>query len=217
LFTLKKIWKGIAYILVLPLLYLIVALVFSYIPVNTTNENLPKDHTIFINTNGVHLDIIIPYTSLAPDIQNILPTSYTQANYVSIGWGDKNFYLNTPTWGDLTLNNAFSALFLKSGTLIHTNRYQTKQANWIIINVSSAALKKLNSYLLNAFQKNYKNEYPIVSNTLYPKGECFYHANGSYSLFNTCNTWTNTALKQSDIKACLWTPFDFGLIQLHQK
>ncbi|MCP5062170.1 MAG: DUF2459 domain-containing protein, partial [Ignavibacteriae bacterium] len=45
----------------------------------------------------------------------------------------------------------------------------------------------------------------------------FYEAVGSYSLFNTCNTWVNSAFKECNIKACLWTPYDFGLISMHKK
>ena len=46
----------------------------------------------------------------------------------------------------------------------------------------------------------------------YGNNDQFYEAVGSYSCFKTCNTWTNQALKESKLKACLWTPFDFGII-----
>jgi hypothetical protein len=30
------------------------------------------------------------------------------------------------------------------------------------------------------------------------------------------NTWVNEAFKKSGLKACLWTPFDFILIEKHK-
>jgi hypothetical protein len=41
----------------------------------------------------------------------------------------------------------------------------------------------------------------------------FYNAKGRYSLFYTCNTWANQALKSANQKAALWTIFDFGIFQ----
>lgn len=44
----------------------------------------------------------------------------------------------------------------------------------------------------------------------------FYKAKGSYSLIKTCNTWVNSGFKYSGLRASLWTPFDFGLINQYQ-
>jgi hypothetical protein len=37
------------------------------------------------------------------------------------------------------------------------------------------------------------------------------------SLFHTCNTWTNNALKACGQKACWWTPFEDGVFYAYKK
>lgn len=54
---------------------------------------------------------------------------------------------------------------------------------------------------------------PIAVSRAKPYGDhdAFYEAKGRYSLFHTCNTWANNALKACGQKACWWTPFSTGI------
>ena len=59
-----------------------------------------------ILTNGVHTDLVVPIKSAEIDWSKEIPIENTNSkstnfNYLSIGWGDKGFYLDTPTWADL--------------------------------------------------------------------------------------------------------------------
>ena len=51
----------------------------------------------------------------------------------------------------------------------------------------------------------------------YRDHDAFYEGVGTYSLFRTCNTWANKALKVSGQKACLWTPVDKGMFYQYRK
>ncbi len=64
---------------------------------------------------------------------------------------------------------------------------------------------------------NSQNKKILLNNKGYSYNDDFYEALGSFSCFKTCNSWVNSGLKESDIKACLWTPFDFGLLRIHKK
>ena len=37
----------------------------------------------------------------------------------------------------------------------------------------------------------------------------------SYHALHTCNTWMNGIFKKAGLKACLWTPFSWRLIDLY--
>jgi hypothetical protein len=63
---------------------------------------------------------------------------------------------------------------------------------------------------------NKTGEKIILSERGYTRKDDFYKANGRYSLFKTCNSWVNLGFKESGLKACLWTPFDFGLLRKHK-
>ena len=211
----KRILKWILYTLLIPISYLVVSLILSSITIDRKVGSEFSEKSIYLNTNGVHLDIIIPKENI--DSLLLLGLKHEQSDkYFSFGWGDENFYLNTPTWRDLTLKNAFSAMFLKSSSLMHVTRYKYKGLNWVDIKITEPELRKLSVYLQNTFKKSDKEDKVILKNKGYSSIDDFYKANGSYSCFKTCNSWVNSGFKESGLKSCLWTPFDFGLINKYQ-
>ncbi|WP_221929332.1 DUF2459 domain-containing protein [Saccharicrinis carchari] len=178
-------------------------------------ENPDVDKTIYLSSNGVHLSIIIPKTYM--DSVQLSGVKREQSdNYLSFGWGDEDFYLNTPTWGDLTFSIAFKAIFLKSAALMHVTRYKNKRSDWIEIKISETELAKLNAYVLNTFSTNERGMKIILENQGYTSTDDFYKAQGSFSCFKTCNSWVNSGFKESGLKSCLWTPFDFGLLNKYK-
>ena len=211
----KKIVKWIGCFLLIPLGYVLISFLCTAITVNGTITG-ETPHTIYLSTNGVHLDIIIPTKNIQDELRENLKDELHITEYVSFGWGDENFYLHTPTWDDLTFSNAFSALFLKSTTLMHVTKYNTKRNSWVAIQISESQLTKLNSYIETSFQKDTTGSIVKLEGESYGENDMFYKAIGSYSCLKTCNTWTNQAFKESTIKACLWTPFDYGLLNKHK-
>lgn len=212
----KKILKYVQIILLILFTYIITSLILTYIPVNNHTSNTSKNNTIYLHSNGVHLEIIIAKKDLNTSILEDL--KYTQKDqYFSFGWGDKNFYVETPAWADLTFVNGFQALFLKSPTLLHVSRYSSIHKDWIALKIDQEQLKKINLYIANTFRLDSKNKKIILPGLGYYKNDEFYEAMGYYTCFNTCNSWVNTGFKKSGIKACLWTPYDFGLLYLHKK
>jgi uncharacterized protein (TIGR02117 family) len=211
----KKIIKWFLYLLFIPTAYIIMALILSSITVDRKVSNENSEKLIYLNTNGVHLDIVIPIEYI--DSLVLSGIKYNQnETYLSFGWGDENFYINTPTWNDLTFSTAFKAMFLESSTLMHVTRYRQKRLGWVEIKVNELELKKLNHYLLNTFEVNQKGMKIILENKGYSSIDDFYRSKGSYSCFKTCNSWVNIGFKDSGLKSCLWTPFDFGLMNKYQ-
>ena len=212
----KKISKWIIAFFLIPVVYLLVSLILTFIPVNNEEEYTEKNKSIYLNSNGVHLSIIIPKNQIDLKLLNGL-IYFENDNYFSFGWGDKNFYLNTPNWSDLTFNNAFKALFINSSSLIHLTRYSTTSNDWTEIKVSQNQLNKINQYIYKTFYFDTLDKKVVLNNKGYSNNDDFYEALGSFSCFKTCNSWVNSGLKDSNIKACLWTPFDFGLLYIHKK
>lgn len=211
----KKVLKWFGIVLLLPISYFALSFLFTYITVERKiNTSTPKN-TIYLSTNGIHLDIVLPKDFVNATLLSGLENQEA-AEYLSFGWGDENFYLHTPTWDDLTFNNAFTALFLKSPTLIHVTRYPVNQTKWVKVNISERELSTLNAFIEKAFVSNENGHKIILPNKGYHDYDDFYRAKGSYSLFNTCNSWVNLAFKESGMKACYWTPFDFGLMDKYR-
>ncbi len=211
----KRILKWILYVLLIPVLYIVVSLILSSITVDRKIENQISEKSIYLSTNGVHLDVVIPKNNIDSLLLSGLKREPAD-NYLSFGWGDESFFINTPTWGDLTFKTAFTAIFLKSPALMHITRYKSKRPDWVEIKITETELKKLNTYLLDTFKTNENHTKVILENQGYTSKDDFYKAKGSYSCFNTCNSWVNTGFKESGLKSCLWTPFYFGLLNKYE-
>ncbi|NOQ73455.1 MAG: TIGR02117 family protein [Crocinitomix sp.] len=181
-------------------------LFFSGILFSVGELKAEGDVTIYVRTNGVHTDICLPVESEFFDWKAVLPISdYPNANgfeYVSIGWGDKGFFLDTPEWSDLTFSTAMNAAFLPSGTAMHvaymngTPRISDSVAK---VFIDAAAHETLIEFIQKSF-KGTNDKVELIPNSGYWNNDNFYEAYGNYHLFNTCNAWTNEALKVIGVK-----------------
>lgn len=215
----KILLKILITLVVLILFYLFMAWLLPYVKVNSDYREEKEGIELFIKSNGVHVDIIMP--AKAPEINwfEFLPASDFEAvderfEYVSIGWGDKGFYLNTPEWKDLTVSTACNAAFGLGETAMHVTYIYRKpklSENCKRIIVSSEQYKLLINYIHLSFET--KDNLPIaIVHPGYSNYDCFYEATGKYSMFKTCNVWTGNALKSMGIEIGVWTPFQNGII-----
>lgn len=199
-------------------IYAMMAFGLSRITVN--NDVQPANEVdIYILTNGVHTDIVVPVNNIQIDWSEFIKYQNTIANNTSLqwlafGWGNRKFYLETPTWADLKVSTAFEAAGGIGSSAMHTTFYSSLRESESCkkISISHNQYNQLITYLKNSFKLD-DDQHPIVipTNANYGNDDAFYEAEGSYSLFHTCNTWTNNALKAADQKASLWTPMDTGI------
>ncbi|WP_299315062.1 DUF2459 domain-containing protein [uncultured Aquimarina sp.] len=211
----KKILKYFGVILLIPITYFIAALFCSYIPVTPKTSKTEQNKSVYLATNGIHLEVIIQKTEMDPLLLNGLRHNQ-KTQFLSFGWGDKTYYTKAAKSLDFTNINRFQAALLNSPSLLHVTRYNAIQHHWTEIKITMSQLTKLQTYINESFKTNSKNNKAIVPDISYGNMDNFYEANGSYNCLNTCNTWVNTGFKQSDLQACLWTPFDFGLLHIYK-
>ncbi|HAQ20166.1 MAG TPA: TIGR02117 family protein [Prolixibacteraceae bacterium] len=199
-------------------LYLIFSIIISIIPFNGNKEK-EKVVVIFVRTNGVHTDLVLPIRYDSVDWSKKVKFSNTIGNdsvmnFVAFGWGDKGFYLNTPNWSDLKFSTAFTAAFGFGEPAMHVTYYKDvfETKNSIRIEINKRQYFELVKYIQKSFNKTEKGEFINIKTIMvYDRNDAFYEGTGSFSLFNTCNTWTNKGLKICEQRACLWTPFDKGI------
>ncbi|GGH79812.1 hypothetical protein GCM10011379_49750 [Filimonas zeae] len=218
----KKILRMIAYsaltLVALLLLYLLSAFTLSRISTAREKDTRPE-MAIYILTNGVHTDLVVPVKSEYIDWSQYIPFSNTSskdttAQWLAFGWGDKGFYLETPTWADLKFGTAFKAAFRLSTSAVHATYYRMMSENKECrkIEISKAQYARLVAYIRNTLDTTAGGMPVYIPTTAnYGKHDAFYEARGSYHLFHTCNTWANNGLKSCGQKACVWTIFDTGI------
>ena len=211
----KKITKYIGYSILSIFIYLLFSIIISLFTVNNKQEDLLNSKDIYLDTNGVHLSIIIPIGLLSKELKQDLKIDSFK-KFIMFGWGDENFYLNTPTWNEFKFKYAFGALFLNNPTAIHIKSFYRKKKDWVSVKANDKQLYKLNDFIQQTFLLDSLNRKIIIPQNIYGKHNTFYKAKGSYSPTKTCNTWANEAFKESGLKACYWTLFDFGLLNKYQ-
>ena len=214
---LKAIWVLLGVVAV----YIILALAIPYIevPANPTTE--PKTITAYILTNGVHTDLVVPIKTSQIDWSTKIPfentlSKKTDYQYLSIGWGDKGFYLDTPTWADLKVSTAFKAAFWLGESAMHCTFYEkmTVGEDCKKLELTQKEYTELISFIEKKFDYDENGKTILIkTNAVYGKNDAFYEAKGSYSFLYTCNTWTNDGLKAANQKAAFWTASDFGIFQ----
>lgn len=216
--TFKIIRKIILGFFTFVLSYLFVAMVLSEIPVHR-NHVQGHDIAIYIFTNGDHTDVVLPVKTDQIDWSQKVKFEHTISRdtalkYVALGWGDKGFYLNTPTWAQLKFSVAFKAATGLSTAAIHATFYKEmhEDKRCVKIWIDKEQYQKMIAYINSSFILNNAGlPLNIKTTAQYGRNDAFYEAKRVYSIFYTCNTWANGALKAAGIRACLWTPFDRGI------
>lgn len=195
--------------------YLFFAVIFSLIPVNNSFQQAEKGVEIFVKSNGVHTDIVLPVKNETIDWKTKIKEDDfkpSHINYIAFGWGDKGFYLNTPTWADLKFSTAFNALFWLSSSAMHVTCYQERPVlneKTKRISITSDQYRQLIEHIDASFQKDKDGKYILIPGHHYKSvNDNFYEGIGTYSLFTTCNSWTNSGLKKTGIKNAFWAPFE---------
>ena len=202
------------------LLYLAAAFGLSTIPVHSQQNG--NDITLYLISNGVHVDIVMPlkndvfdWTTFVSPADTLSNSPHT--NYIAIGWGERNFYLNTPTWSDLTVKTTLQALSGINQTLIHVSFYSTIQENeqTVRFTVSRKQYRQLSQHIQQQFILSNHRVIPLP-HIHHHENDAFYLAHGHYHLFHTCNSWVNQQLKNSQIEAIIWTPFAHHLLNIYR-
>ena len=151
------------------------------------------------------------------DLSNFIPTKdYGQKcdkNFIGIGWGDKGFFLDTPTWAELKFSTAFKAAFLPTPTAMHVEYMPEPMESETVkkVYISKAKYLKLVKYVSASFVTN-NHQVDVIEGKGYSPADNFYEAHKSYHMFRTCNRWTNEALKTINIKTGIFALFPGGIM-----
>lgn len=198
------------------LLYCLFAVILGLIPVNSDYQRAANGTEVFVETNGIHTDFVLPLRTQVKAWTELIRRSGARrsqvpARYLSFGWGDRSFYLNTPDWSDFSLGTAFNAVLLPSETVMHvTFLDDTPELSDTCrrLVLDEEQFSKLVRYIERGFARDDTGGVKRLPEGGYWKNDDFYEATGSYHLFNTCNDWANMALKEIGVRTALWAPFD---------
>ena len=206
--------------------YFFLAFVLSRITVEGEKQENARIK-IYLMKSGVHTDFVVPIKNDIVDWTTYFPRKNTGFNdsttkLIAIGWGDENFYMNTPEWADLTVKTAISAMAGLGKSAIHATYYYEILSDRPVIQMylSKKQYKELVAYIQEQLvkDKNGNTIYiPAKNKKVVSGNDAFYSAHNRYSMILTCNSWINRGLKACHKRACLWTPFAGGIFYQYGK
>ncbi|WP_246263571.1 TIGR02117 family protein [Parasphingopyxis algicola] len=218
----KALFRGIRYVLagfvLLVVGYVLAGIGGSLIPANADWREPDTGITIYIHDNGVHTGIVLPRRNALADWSDLVrPDHLGDRRYASdhllFGWGDRTFYLETPTWGDLRPSTAIAALFGSDASLVHVDHIAAPAAADDLrpVRITPSQYRHIASAIRAQFALDEAGASQPVPG--YGPADIFYEAHGRYTAFRTCNEWTGAILRNAGVRIGAWTPFNFSVMR----
>jgi len=194
------------------LLYGVFVLVGCW-PVNRGFTPTPGGVAVYVLSTPVHTDLIVPIENDAFDWSERFPAGdftgeIDWADHYAIGWGDRGFYLDTPTWDDLKASTALRALAMPSGSVVHVQAHFRPETDprLVRIDLSEEQYARLCDAMSRALARSPDRSGERIEGEQYHDADAFYEGRGSYSCFYTCNSWAGDCLKEAGVCVPMWSP-----------
>lgn len=207
--------KALAWLALAVGLFFLAGWIGSSIPRNNGWREPDRGIEIMVETNGVHTGIVMPLVTPQKDWRDDFPANDLAApglayTHVSVSWGEREVFVNTPTWSDLSPVTAVKAA-VGGHPLIHAAHYvrPAPSANYRIIRLRPEEYRLLAAQV--EAQLAPREDREVYSG--YGQSDVFYDAQGSYHIGNTCNQWTSDTLAAAGIRTGWWTPFAGGVMK----
>ncbi|MBL0925881.1 MAG: DUF2459 domain-containing protein [Sphingomonadaceae bacterium] len=222
LFRINSLWTALRAAVGWPLLtvgfYMVAALAGSHIPANGSWTPPREGVDIFVETNGVHVSLIVPVSAVGEDLSDLIrpdqlanPDLY--GTHVMIGWGHGRVYRNARTWGDVRSGDIAGAIVGSDDTTLHIYHLINPQIlpHRKILRVSPQQYRIIVRQIRSTFRLNERGE--SVAYAAYSPDNLFYDSRGHYSALYTCNNWTGDILRKAGVRMGIWTPMPGGVMR----
>jgi uncharacterized protein (TIGR02117 family) len=196
-------------VVALLLAFLIAALIGGAIPVHSAYRAPAKGVRIWVVDNGVHTDLVLPVAEAGVDWSQLIgPDAFPDRRahtHLSFGWGDRDFYLNTPSWSDARPGRIVRALLGGGATVMHVERMLAPEPgpDVRVVMLRPEAYRRLAAFVAATFAPGGA---PVRA---YGPNDAFYPALRRYSAVHSCNDWTGRALREAGVRMGAWTPMAF--------
>ena len=196
-------------------LFALVAWIGSSIPRNGDWSEPREGVEIMVGSNGVHTELVMPLVTPEKDWRpdfpaSDLPVPGRDFTHVAVSWGEREVFLNTPTWGDLSPVTVLRVLGVGGEGLLHVAHYvrPAPAEDFRPITLTSAQYRRLVAGIERALPQG-----PRIRYDGYGPEDVFYEAPGHYTATNTCNQWTSDRLAEAGVRTGWWTPLAGGVMK----
>ena len=161
----------------------------TIIPINRKYQPVTDGVAIYLSTNGMHTDFIVPTQNGLFDWTTLVDSApYEKAlkeyPYLGIGWGDWGFYVELDAWENLTAKLAAKTLLNpKTKTLMHITAYDflpTEERRVAKVSISNQQYATLCEFIKTGFDFDGQQKIQLLPGLGYAPNDNFYRGTGSY-------------------------------------
>jgi len=217
--AIKFLYRILTFAILISAVYFLFAVVLSTLPVNKDFRNATNGITLYIRSNGVHTDFILPVeTKIINWNEKIHFGDFANADssfgWICFGWGNREFYIETKEWSDLKISTAVKAGIGIGDCAMHVEyrRKPIQSDKWVKLVIEEEKYSDLVYYIASWFKTDSAGNYIHIANSGYYSNDTFYEAKGTYTVFNTCNEWTGQGLREAGIRTGAWAPFEASIM-----
>jgi uncharacterized protein (TIGR02117 family) len=163
------------------------------------SESWQDEVPIYLIRHGWHTGIAIRSADISIAIWPEA-LDFPQAQYLEVGWGEADFYQARRF--DLLL--ALKAALLPNPSVLHVAGMPGPVQDFFVgeeiveLRVSRDGLRGLVRYIYDSYERPAGGRTTAIGPGLYEDSR-FYPARGHFYLFNTCNSWTVSALRAAGL------------------
>jgi len=197
------------------LLFALAGWIGSSLPRNADWREPDQGVEIMVGTNGVHTELVLPLVTAEKDWRADfpaadLPLPRSDATHVAISWGEREVFLNTPTWWDLSPVTVLRIAGVGGEGLLHVAHYvrPAPSDDNRPLTLTRGQYRRLVAAIERSMPRG-----PRVRHDGYGPRDVFYDAPGEYTATNTCNQWTSDMLAAAGVRIGWWTPFAGGVMK----
>ena len=179
--------------------------------------------TIYVSGDRFHANLTLPVKTDHFDWRqqlNLTELGQQQRRdyrYLSFGWGDRQFYLNTPELKDLKLTTTLRAFLIPTNTTMHVQgHHQLPQSNSgyqvQAVQLSQSNYEQLTAHVLASFARDTAKR-PILLQKSHRYTGTFYIGVGRYGFWQTCNDWLAQGLRIANSPTPIWSGLAGSIFQ----
>ena len=217
----RLVGRLIVAVLALPAVYLLAALVGSLVPVNRGWEEPPTGVTVYLRSNGVHVDLIMPANAGGLDWRPLLPKRDfahppPDPQFFGFGAGERRVYLDTPRWRDLKPEAVWAGL-TGGERVMHVEAIGGLGGDLRAIRLRPEEYRRLWAAVRIQFDLDEERRPQRIDHPGYWYDDAFYEGYGEADMLNTCNQWVADQLRIAGVETSLWAPFANGLLWRYRR
>jgi uncharacterized protein (TIGR02117 family) len=150
---------------------------------------------VYVMGHGWHTGLVVRRADI-PDGMWPEQADFPAAQYLEVGWGDKDFY-QAP---EPTLSLALKAALQSTASVLHVVGFAVPPEDYfaasevIAVRLAPQGFAHLVTFIHQTYKRDAHGHAIPLGPGWYEHSK-FYLATGTYHLFNTCNTWVAKALR----------------------